>query len=40
MKFRKKISKKELIKTLQNNYEVILERKMNYTTKILNFKKK
>lgn len=27
MKFRKKISKKELIKTLQNNYEVILERK-------------
>ena len=27
MKFRKKISKKELIKTLQNNYEVILKRK-------------
>lgn len=27
MKFRKKISKKELIKTLQNNYEVVLERK-------------
>lgn len=27
MKFRKKISKKELIKTLQNNYEVMLERK-------------